>query len=74
MNYFTRQRYLALQERGDDAMDTADAAWDEAVARYEPQSPIGSLIRVRGKGPSAAGHSGPIGVVENLRVYRERAF
>jgi hypothetical protein len=34
MNYFTRERYLALQERGD-AMDAADAAWDEAVARYE---------------------------------------
>lgn len=35
MNYFTRQRYLALQERGDDAMDDADAAWDEAVQRYD---------------------------------------
>jgi hypothetical protein len=35
MNYFTRQRYLALQERGDDAMDAADAAWAEAVARYD---------------------------------------
>ncbi len=35
MNYFTRQRYLALQDRGDDAMDAADAAWAEAVARYE---------------------------------------
>lgn len=35
MNYFTRERYLALQERGDDAMDAADAAWDEAVERYE---------------------------------------
>jgi len=34
MNYFTRERYLALQERGD-AMDAADAAWAEAVARYE---------------------------------------
>jgi hypothetical protein len=35
MNYFTRERYLALQEPGDDAMDAADAAWDAAVARYE---------------------------------------
>lgn len=35
MNYFTRERYLALQERGDDAMDSADAAWDEAVERYD---------------------------------------
>jgi len=35
MNYFTRARYLALQERGDDAMDAADAAWAEAVARYD---------------------------------------
>lgn len=35
MNYFTRERYLALQERGDDAMDAADAAWDEAVECYE---------------------------------------
>jgi hypothetical protein len=35
MKYFTRERYLALQERGDEAMDAADAAWAEAVARYE---------------------------------------
>ena len=35
MNYFTRQRYLALQERGDDAMHAADAAWDEAVQHYD---------------------------------------
>jgi hypothetical protein len=35
MNYFTRERYLALQERGDEAMDAADAAWAEAVARYD---------------------------------------
>jgi hypothetical protein len=35
MNYFTRQRYLALQERGDDAMDAADAAWADAAARYD---------------------------------------
>ena len=35
MNYFTRQRYLALQERGDDAMDAADAAWEEAVQHYD---------------------------------------
>jgi hypothetical protein len=35
MNYFTRERYLALQERGDVAMDAADAAWAEAVARYD---------------------------------------
>jgi hypothetical protein len=35
MNFFTRERYLALQERGDEAMDAADAAWAEAVARYD---------------------------------------
>jgi hypothetical protein len=35
MNYFTRERYLALQDRGDDALDAADAAWAEAVARYD---------------------------------------
>jgi hypothetical protein len=35
MNYFTRERYLALQERGEDAMDAADAAWAEAVDRYD---------------------------------------
>jgi hypothetical protein len=35
MNYFTRERYLALQDRGDDAMDAADADWAEAAARYE---------------------------------------
>jgi hypothetical protein len=35
MNYFTRDRYLALQDRGHDAMDAADAAWDQAVARYD---------------------------------------
>jgi hypothetical protein len=35
MNYFTRERYIALQERGEDAMDAADAAWAEAVARYD---------------------------------------
>jgi hypothetical protein len=34
MNYFTRKRYLALQEPGDDAMDAADAAWAEAADRY----------------------------------------
>jgi hypothetical protein len=35
MRYFTRERYLALQAGDDDAMDAADAAWDEAVERYE---------------------------------------
>jgi len=35
MNYFTRERYLALQAHGDEAMDAADAAWAEAVARYD---------------------------------------
>jgi hypothetical protein len=35
MNYFTPERYLALQQRGDDAMDAADAAWEEAVERYD---------------------------------------
>lgn len=35
MNHFTRERYLALQDRGDEAMDAADAAWEEAVNRYD---------------------------------------
>jgi hypothetical protein len=35
MKYFTRERYLALQDRGEDAMDAADAAWDDAVQRYD---------------------------------------
>jgi hypothetical protein len=35
MNHFTRERYLALQDRDNDAMDAADAAWEEAVARYQ---------------------------------------
>jgi hypothetical protein len=35
MNYFTRQRYLALQDRDPGATDAADAAWDEAAGRYE---------------------------------------
>lgn len=35
MNHFTRERYLALQERGDDARDAADAAWAKAVDRYD---------------------------------------
>ncbi|MHB1421738.1 MAG: DUF4085 family protein [Gemmataceae bacterium] len=35
MKYFTRQRYLALQESGDDAMDAANAAWEEAVQNYD---------------------------------------
>ncbi|HJT78235.1 MAG TPA: hypothetical protein VJ739_13610 [Gemmataceae bacterium] len=35
MKYFTRERYLALQERGEEARDAADAAWDEAVGQYE---------------------------------------
>lgn len=35
MNYFTRERYSALQERGEHAMDAADAAWAEASARYD---------------------------------------
>jgi hypothetical protein len=35
MNYFTRERYLALQQRGDDAMDAADAVWADAVERYD---------------------------------------
>jgi hypothetical protein len=35
MNYFTRERYLSLQERGDDAMDAADAAWADAVEQYD---------------------------------------
>jgi len=39
MNYFTRERYLALQERGDEAMDAADAAWAEAAERYDAYLP-----------------------------------
>jgi len=35
MKYFTRERYPALQEGGDAAMDAGDAAWAEAVDRYD---------------------------------------
>ncbi|HYT92250.1 MAG TPA: DUF4085 family protein, partial [Gemmataceae bacterium] len=35
MNYFTRERYLALQNFDDDAMSAADADWESAVERYE---------------------------------------
>ena len=35
MNYFTRERYLALQERDDDAMDAADAAWATVADQYD---------------------------------------
>jgi hypothetical protein len=35
MNYFTRERYLAQQLSDAAAMDAADAAWEQAVARYD---------------------------------------
>jgi hypothetical protein len=35
MNYFTRERYLALQNCDKPAMDAADAAWEDAVDRYD---------------------------------------
>jgi hypothetical protein len=35
MKYFTPERYLALQNPETQAMDAADAAWDEAVEQYE---------------------------------------
>jgi hypothetical protein len=37
MKYFTRERYLALQNFQDDAMDAADADWEAAMAAYEKQ-------------------------------------
>jgi hypothetical protein len=35
MKYFTRERYLALQNFEEAAMDAADADWEEAVERYD---------------------------------------
>jgi hypothetical protein len=35
MRYFTRERYLSLQNTEDDAMDSADAQWDKAVDSYD---------------------------------------
>jgi hypothetical protein len=36
MKYFTRERYVALQDFSTDAaMDAADAAWEEAANRYD---------------------------------------
>ena len=35
MNYFTRERYLALQDFDESAMDAADAEWEAVVDRYE---------------------------------------
>jgi hypothetical protein len=35
MRYFTRDRYLALQNFQEEAMDAADADWEAAVAAYE---------------------------------------
>jgi hypothetical protein len=37
MNYFTRARYLALQNLREDEMDAAAADWDAAVAAYGAQ-------------------------------------
>jgi len=35
VNYFTPERYAALQDfSGDEAMNAADAAWEEAGDRY----------------------------------------
>ncbi len=35
MKYFTRERYLALQNFDEAAMDAADADWEDAVERYD---------------------------------------
>ena len=35
MNYFTRERYLAMQNFDKPAMDADDAAWEDAVDRYD---------------------------------------
>jgi hypothetical protein len=35
MKYFTRDRYLAMQNFQEDAMDAADANWQRAVHAYE---------------------------------------
>lgn len=35
MKYFTPELYIRLQERNPDAMDAADAAWDDAAQRYD---------------------------------------
>ena len=35
MNYFTRERYLAIQNGDKLTMDAADAAWEDAVDRYD---------------------------------------
>ena len=35
MKYFTRERYLALQNSEKAAIDAADADWENAVERYE---------------------------------------
>ena len=35
MNYFTHQRYLALQDLEEAAMEAADANWEDAVNAYD---------------------------------------
>lgn len=35
MNYFTRERHLAMQNFDKAAMDAADTAWEDAADRYE---------------------------------------
>jgi len=35
MKYFTRERYLAMQDCTEAAMDAADADWENAVERYD---------------------------------------
>ncbi|HYV37473.1 MAG TPA: hypothetical protein VE988_17340 [Gemmataceae bacterium] len=37
MKFFTRDRYLALQNPHEDAMDAADADWEAAVNAYDAQ-------------------------------------
>ncbi len=49
MNYFTPERYVALQSPAAEAMDLADAAWEEAVAKYDAR-----LLQIRSKLPDSA--------------------
>jgi hypothetical protein len=37
MKYFTRDRYLAMQNEQDEAMDAADADWEAAAGAYDAQ-------------------------------------
>lgn len=49
MKYFTAQRYARLQETGREEMDAGDAAWEEAVIRYDEH-----LQRLRPELPEGA--------------------